>query len=500
MSRETMKNTSRVPSAASTSSASTATSEHPHVLPHGLRSQFGQLLPKHALFNVHVNIDQLSNVPLMSGQFAVRWKFKNVQSRSGLLSKIKGNHSWSDRGKGKGKGRASNLGLAIEVTPAEGEGEGDADEDDDDVDADSLSSARDEGTEDEAYPPNVHANPSLDDLQAEPETAVPPVTPTPATIQKAPSTSSIETRSVARGSTPWMPLQSYNVKWDQPVNVQVQMDVHRETGELLANELKLVVMQRVIPGDPDSPRQPRLGAVYLNLAEYADAGPVTRRYLLRESKTNATLKLTIELEFAGGEKHYHAPPLQKGEILASVTGLLSNNDLLRTSIARELDHYTHQDTEGAHPFLRDDGSVDVERLATSQGLRSTEDLIETLFNPVATASPSPSPFTYYAPPPAPPPSQPGDAGSTDTSSDSLSLANGSVRSSSSEGVNVSVEKLPVESSANLSTLNGRQEEEGGHKTWWRKIRSRPSTPANRQFKHTLPSPPLPPRETDAVHA
>ncbi len=52
--------------------------------------------------------------------------------------------------------------------------------------------------------------------------------------------------------TPWMPLQNYKVKFDCSVNVVVQMDVHRETGDLLPSELKLVVMQvstcpRVIP-------------------------------------------------------------------------------------------------------------------------------------------------------------------------------------------------------------------------------------------------------------
>ena len=51
-------------------------------------------------------------------------------------------------------------------------------------------------------------------------------------------------------------------------------------------------MQRVIPDDPDgNPSNPRSGAVYLNLAEYVGQGSVERRYLLRESKTNATLKV-----------------------------------------------------------------------------------------------------------------------------------------------------------------------------------------------------------------
>lgn len=54
-----------------------------------------------------------------------------------------------------------------------------------------------------------------------------------------------------------------------------------------------ILYQRVVAGDPDAPHQPRLGAVYINLAEYADQGSVTRRYLLSESKTNATLKVNI---------------------------------------------------------------------------------------------------------------------------------------------------------------------------------------------------------------
>lgn len=50
-------------------------------------------------------------------------------------------------------------------------------------------------------------------------------------------------------------------------------------------------LQRVIHGDPDAPRNPRVGSIYLNLAQYVSAGIVTRRYLLRQSKTNATLKV-----------------------------------------------------------------------------------------------------------------------------------------------------------------------------------------------------------------
>lgn len=236
-----MKNPSRTSSAASASTASTsesASDHQQHVLPHALRSQLGQLLPKHALFQVHVKVEQLSNVPLISGQFAVRWKFKNVQSRSGLLSKMKANRSWPSRN--KGKGRASDVGLAIEVTPAEEEVYSYVEDDTGDG-----SSPEYDGTDDESY----RRRASSGDFPQEPETAVPPVTPTPGIVQQAPSTSSApeqrpgEPRSVARGVTPWRPLQNYNVKMNYDVNVLVQMDVHRETSALLPNELKLVVMQ-----------------------------------------------------------------------------------------------------------------------------------------------------------------------------------------------------------------------------------------------------------------
>lgn len=91
--------------------------------------------------------------------------------------------------------------------------------------------------------------------------------------------------------TPFVALRDHKVTWEHTVDIVVRMDVDRDTLTLLPNELKLVVMQRVLPDDPYAPHNPRLGALYLNLAEYASAGEVTRRYLLSQSKTNATLKV-----------------------------------------------------------------------------------------------------------------------------------------------------------------------------------------------------------------
>lgn len=43
--------------------------------------------------------------------------------------------------------------------------------------------------------------------------------------------------------TPYLKLQDHNVVWEHTLNVVVQMDVNRDTTDLLPNELKLMVMQ-----------------------------------------------------------------------------------------------------------------------------------------------------------------------------------------------------------------------------------------------------------------
>lgn len=52
----------------------------------------------------------------------------------------------------------------------------------------------------------------------------------------------------------------------------------------------------------ESEKSARLGQLVLNLAEFAGKGKVTRRYLLDEGKTNATIKVrALSLLFREGE-------------------------------------------------------------------------------------------------------------------------------------------------------------------------------------------------------
>ncbi|KIK99566.1 hypothetical protein PAXRUDRAFT_822646 [Paxillus rubicundulus Ve08.2h10] len=409
-------------------SATPVTPTHPT----GLRAHFAHLLPRHAVFLVRLTVHQLHNVPLVHGEFAVRWKVKGVTSPpgGGILGKVKG--------KSKAKSKVHN-GHGASLTPVDG-GKGTEKERggetamtrESDTDSASLldgasasisdthSIANSSSTHSYSYDyahsttgsvqghatmrsqpliiPSVvisanspRTSPSAPPLTARSVSGTSSITSVstssassasyyangknynppahylsadwlPQGPNQSPTSTHFDTQtqsshphthdhghtnmkyqapnlsqtppkagySPAKGITRFLQLKDHNVIWEQTLDFAVQISVGREKSELGDCLAKFVIMQRVVPGDPDAPRNPRVGAVYLNLAQYVDAGVVTRRYLLRESKTNATLKLTIHLEHTAGELSYVAPPLPKGEILSGVTSLLESSDIYRT--------------------------------------------------------------------------------------------------------------------------------------------------------------------------
>lgn len=252
---------SNTSASSSSSSSNSATPNHNHH--HGFRNQLGQLLPRHALFQVHLSIEEVSNVPLVKGEFGVRWKFKNVQSGSSLLSKMKAggglrsisggstNTEDDSRSIWKGKAKASpNLQMTTALPDNQSEKSAfdsayatPIDEDHQSIwtrNSTSSSSSR------SGY--HHHSNSTQSELGSPimTPTPIPPASAAP-TI-KAPMAppdlpSTTYSHVEPKGMTEWSKLHSYNAKWDQKVNVVVQMDVHRETEDLLPNELKLVVMQ-----------------------------------------------------------------------------------------------------------------------------------------------------------------------------------------------------------------------------------------------------------------
>ena len=259
-----------------------------------LRSHFFNILPKHALFKVKLQIHQISNVPLLSGDFAVKWRFRNVQSpggnHGGLLSKMKANSSATTMTlKGKMKDHFPDDGDPQYAYPPNGTAGRGTSEDDHSPD----------------YLSPVGTKSSSSSFLVGSPGATPTLTPSPPGMH-----------SEGRGTTDWTELSDHTATWDHPVALVVRMDVDRETLDLHASELKLTVhqvscyytsvtryknlryLQKIVPGEQYQPQHPRVGVVCLNLAEYVGVGPVTRRHLLRESKTNATLQVRFP---------FHAP-------------------------------------------------------------------------------------------------------------------------------------------------------------------------------------------------
>ncbi|PPQ92017.1 hypothetical protein CVT25_004874, partial [Psilocybe cyanescens] len=114
----------------------------------------------------------------------------------------------------------------------------------------------------------------------------------------------------ARGITPFIERDNHAVVWPYTLKALLKLGIDRETAQMSSCPLKLTVLQRVNDGDPWNAPQPfRFGAVYLDLAQYVGHGSVERWYLLRESKTNTTIKLTLEMEYVSGEMRYVPPPL-----------------------------------------------------------------------------------------------------------------------------------------------------------------------------------------------
>ena len=71
-----------------------------------------------------------------------------------------------------------------------------------------------------------------------------------------------------------------------------------------------------------------LGYVTLNLAEYVEESEdgeegITRRYLMRESKINSTLKICIAMKQIDGERNFVAPPLKTAPVFGGIAGIMA---------------------------------------------------------------------------------------------------------------------------------------------------------------------------------
>ncbi|KAG9119695.1 hypothetical protein FRC07_005145 [Ceratobasidium sp. 392] len=408
-----------------------------HNPPHlGLRAQLRSYFGKHATFSVRVHIHELANIPLVSGDFACRWRVKGAQalsrrdSASGKSSRSEGNSSAT--------GSATH---GIEPLTKRGYGHG------------HPPSAEPEQIEVQVQPPSPPLDPttaqgsvltalSLGESEwSSPSESSDGKPGSNGLLQPAESShdhdsdtedghhrggSSVTLTSSAkghghnplhglgpgRGRTETVKIIDHTVVWDEVIEVAANMGITKETKGLMPCDLKLTVEQQ---HDLVKPKT-TLGVVRLNLAEYVGKGAVTRRYLLRDSKTNATLKMTVDVKYLSGEHDYVAPPLQKAQIMEGVAGLMSNDRIMHpsrpnlspSSSASSFYNIATPDlpstpglNRGRSPSLSRtptlSHSLSFTRPTTPGPTARTEQIIEALFNPVPTTNPNPSPFAYYAP-------------------------------------------------------------------------------------------------------
>ncbi|GJJ14743.1 hypothetical protein Clacol_009010 [Clathrus columnatus] len=444
---------------------------------HTTESRFTHLrdfLPfqKHAIFRVDLLIHELQSVPFISGEFRIKWKFEDLQAVS------------SD-GRPLGFGRA--LALKLEKRKNNNERKG------------KQKLVVLEGSSlDLEKNPAIGSSPQIPilDLPESPNPSPPPLpqrqNSTHSHLSNDPQSSSsnaVEFNNTTRGYTPYLPLQNFKVIFESQINAAVQMTIEKETLALLPSRLKLTVMQHVIPGDLGAPLNPRLGHIELNLAEYANVGPITRRYLLRRSKVNALLKLTLTVVQISGEKNYRAPPLRKQEIKANLMDFVNNGKppsphvliLRRRSVPKK------RWRNGRAPDFTPADPTTTATTTTTDPLflkpkvprqpNSTEMLVEAIFNPFPTSSHTPSPFTYHATYDPLPKLVKND--SSNSTSEGLGT-DGTSRGSfdSSQHISVSGSDLGHDgaSSTGAASVSGHS----SGKPWWRRRigqHSRPTTPS-----------------------
>ncbi|WVQ85993.1 hypothetical protein IAT38_008161 [Cryptococcus sp. DSM 104549] len=76
----------------------------------------------------------------------------------------------------------------------------------------------------------------------------------------------------------------------------------------------------------------KYGTIDVDLAPFAGKGRMTRRFLLKGSRTNATVKVTVELKFMGGEENWVPPPMQEGHHVTGVVDLMGEQHDIRSDL------------------------------------------------------------------------------------------------------------------------------------------------------------------------
>lgn len=249
---------------------------------HHLRSR---LTGRKATFRASVIIHDIIHIPLVQGDIAVRWRFNQAQSLH-----------LGDHPAGTVKKKAEEISSGS----VEDSSEPTTTRDDHTATIISTSSSSTDSSASHLRVPRQSSGESNYGKYLSPDAAAGPLMVADEEVE-VPDTF----LSSAKGRTSWNPIQhDHSVSFNQRIDVEIEMFVDKETRALHECELKFECLLD-IPSSDGKPRgRDSLGVVYIDLAQYANAGPDTRRHLLQKSKINAIIRVSIELTQIGGESNF----------------------------------------------------------------------------------------------------------------------------------------------------------------------------------------------------
>ncbi|KAI9849444.1 MAG: hypothetical protein M1837_004064 [Sclerophora amabilis] len=144
-----------------------------------------------------------------------------------------------------------------------------------------------------------------------------------------------------RGHTSKSIIKEHKVSWDYEKSFFLRLTVDRSQ-QLQECELCFEILQEYHSSGSRGERI-TLGNVRLNLAEYVDAqaegegsgedaGGITRRYLMQESKINSTVKISIAMKQIEGDRNFVAPPLKTAPVFGGIAGIMSSEQTERDDV------------------------------------------------------------------------------------------------------------------------------------------------------------------------
>lgn len=136
-----------------------------------------------------------------------------------------------------------------------------------------------------------------------------------------------------RGRTDRAPVREHKAIFEYSKEMPIRLTIDKNLA-LQSCEVHFEIIQDY--NDSGRGGRVHLGNVKLNLAEYTNIpvessseeegedGMITRRYLMQDSKVNATLKVGIAMKQVDGDTNFIAPPLKSAMVVGGIAGIVQD--------------------------------------------------------------------------------------------------------------------------------------------------------------------------------